>query len=292
MRVALIDPFAGVAGDMLTGALLHAGAPIEALKKALEGYPVSVKRVQRCGIASVKFVVEASEETAHRGLGDVLEILRGMKLPERARERATAAFTLLAEAEAGVHGVDVEQVHFHEVGAVDSICDIVGAAVALDALSVERLYCRPLPLSHGSVETAHGRLPLPAPATLALMKGLATRDTDLEGELVTPTGAAMIAAWAEREALPALQPESIGYGAGDRDPEGHPNVCRVIVGEAAPEAGDLWELVCEVDDATPQVLGHLLLRLMESGALDANLQPLVMKKDRPGTRVAALARAE
>jgi uncharacterized protein (TIGR00299 family) protein len=292
MKVALIDPFAGIAGDMLTGALIHAGAPLEAVQAALEGYPVSLSEVQRCGIASAKFTVEATEETTHRGLRDVLEILSGMKLSDRARERATGAFTLLAEAEAGVHGVDVERVHFHEVGAVDSICDIVGAAVALDALQVERLYCRPLPLSRGSVETAHGRLPLPAPAALALMRGLPTRETDLDGELVTPTGAAMVAAWGERDAVPALRPESIGYGAGDRDSDRFPNVCRVIVGEALPGAGDLWELVCEVDDATPQVLGHVLSRLMESGALDASLQPLLMKKDRPGTRVSALARAE
>ncbi|MHC4340178.1 MAG: nickel pincer cofactor biosynthesis protein LarC [Planctomycetota bacterium] len=292
MKVALIDPFAGIAGDMLAGALIHAGAPFEAIRAALEGYRVSFKEVQRGGIASAKFVVEATEETTHRGLGDVLEILRGMKLSDRARERAAAAFTRLAEAEARVHGVDVNQVHFHEVGAVDSICDIVGAAVALDALQVDRLYCRALPLSRGSVETAHGRLPLPAPATLELTRGLPTRETDLEGELVTPTGAAMVAAWAERGAVPGMRPESIGYGAGDRDPEGFPNVCRVIVGEAQEGDGGLWELVCEVDDATPQVLGHLLSRLMESGALDASLQPLVMKKNRPGTRVAALARAE
>jgi uncharacterized protein (TIGR00299 family) protein len=297
MRIALIDPFAGIAGDMLTGALLHAGAPFKAVRSALEGLPVkgfkvSAKKVRRCGIAAKKFVVRAEEKRHRRGLPQVLRILKGAKLGGAVRDRAAEAFTLLAGAEARVHGVPVDEVHFHEVGALDSICDIVGAAAALDALGIERLFCRPLPLSRGSVETAHGRLPVPAPAALELMKGLKTVESGLEGELVTPTGAAMVAAWADGDEPPLLVPRAIGYGAGDRDPEGYPNVCRVIVGDAAGPGGPLTELVCEVDDATPQVLGHLLGRLIEAGALDASLQPLVMKKDRPGTRILALVRPE
>jgi hypothetical protein len=203
------------------------------------------------------------------------------------------AFARLAEAEAGVHGVPVAKVHFHEVGAVDAICDIAGCALAVDALGIERLYCRPLPLSTGSVATEHGRLPLPAPATAELLKGRLTYESGLEGELVTPTGAALVAAWAEPGPPPAFVPISIGYGAGDRDPRGYPNVCRVLVGEASgAEPGVLLELVADIDDATPQLLGHLLGVLLDAGALDATLQPLVMKKGRPGTRVTVLARAE
>jgi uncharacterized protein (TIGR00299 family) protein len=293
MKIALIEPFAGIAGDMLTGALLHAGAPLRAVRAALKGFRVATRNVLRGGIAAKKFVVSSREASHHRGLNEILALLKKIDLAEGARDRAAEAFRLLAEAEARIHRVPVDEVRFHEVGAVDSICDIVGAATALDALGIEQVYCRALPLSTGSVNAAHGRLPLPAPATLELIRGLETYDSGLEGELVTPTGAAMVAAWAKRGAPPPFSPQSIGYGAGDRDPEGYPNVCRVVVGETlAAKAGGLFQLVCDVDDATAQVLGNLLDRLLEAGALDATLQPLVMKKNRPGTRVTVLARTE
>jgi uncharacterized protein (TIGR00299 family) protein len=296
MRVALLDPFAGVAGDMFVGALVSAGAPFRAVREGLKSLrlPCSVTcgTVERGGLRGRKFRVAHRQQHAHRGLREILAILRRGRLPARALDLATAAFTRLAEAEARVHGVRVARVHFHEVGAIDAICDVAGAALAMDALGIEKLWSRPLPLSTGFVTMEHGRLPVPAPATLELMRGRAVYDSGLTGELVTPTGAALVAAWAETTDPPAFAPSSIGYGAGDRDPREYGNLCRIVVGETAARAGELVELVCDVDDATPQVLSHLLAALLERGALDATLQPVVMKKGRPGTRVGVLARAE
>jgi len=295
MRIALIDPFAGISGDMTVGALLHAGAPFAALSRGLKslplkGFTVASSLVTRCGIAARKFHVRQREDHHHRRLPTILRLIAKGKLSKQTRERASAAFRLLGKAESVIHGAAAD--HLHEVGAIDSICDIVGAALALEQLGIERVYCRPLPLSIGSVDTAHGRLPLPAPATMELLKGRPTFESGLSGELITPTGAAIVAAWAEAGAAPPFVPEAIGYGAGERDPDGYPNVCRITVGSASQGGpGALFELVCDVDDATPQLLGHLLGRLLDRGALDATLQPLVMKKDRPGTRVTALVPA-
>jgi len=298
MKIALVDPFAGIAGDMFVGALLHAGAPFDHLSAALRGldlsgFEVDCTDVMRAGVAAKKFHVRHGEDHHHRGLTTILDLIARAALPDAVKARASGAFRRLGAAEAKIHGVSVDEVHFHEVGAVDAICDIVGAAVCLDALGIEEIYARPLPLSTGTVDAAHGRMPVPAPATLELMRGRPTFDSGLEGELVTPTGAALVAAWAEAGAPPPFLPVAIGYGAGDRDPKGYPNVCRVTLGEASAEAaGPLCELVCDVDDATPQVLGHLLGRLLEAGALDATLHGVQMKKGRPGTRVTALTRAE
>jgi uncharacterized protein (TIGR00299 family) protein len=296
MKVALLEPFAGVAGDMFVGAMVGAGAPFRAVQQGLKSLrlPVSVScgTVERGGLRGRKFRVKFKESRSHRGLKEIVAILRRGRLPLRARALAEAAFTRLAEAEARVHGVPVAKVHFHEVGALDAICDIAGAALAMDALGIEKLWSRPLPLSTGFVTMEHGRLPVPAPATLELMRGRAVYDSGLTGELVTPTGAALVAAWAETTEPPAFVPSSVGYGAGDRDPHEYGNLCRIVVGETSARAGELIELVCDVDDATPQVLSHLLAALLEAGALDATLQPVVMKKGRPGTRVGALARAE
>ena len=292
-RVALIEPFSGIAGDMFVGALLHAGAPFESIRDGLAAldladYAVDRQAVMRCGISAEKFDVRHGEDHHHRGLTTILRTIEKASLPERVAARASAVFRVLGEAEAKIHGVSVDAVHFHEVGAVDAICDIVGAALALEALGIDTLHCRPLPLSTGSVDAAHGRIPVPAPATLELLRGWPVFDSGLEGELVTPTGAALVAALCEEGPPPAFVPAAIGYGAGTRDPEGYPNVCRVTVGELRDTTSGLWELVCDVDDATPQVLGHLLGRLLEVGALDATLGPVVMKKNRPGTRVTAL----
>lgn len=296
MRIALLDPFAGVAGDMLVGALLDAGASFAAVSRAVaalgvRGVRLSRRRVDRAGLRATKFSVRhAPREHAHRGLREVLRLLR--KLPASVRERSERAFRALAAAEAEVHGCDVNDVRFHEVGAVDSIGDVVGAAAAIEDLGVEALYCGPLPWSRGVVRTEHGPMPLPAPATAKLLRGWPVRDSGFEDELVTPTGAACVAAWARPAPAPAFVPLASGYGAGDRDPDAYPNVCRVTLGDlVSPRPGALVELVCDVDDATPQSLAHLLDRLLAEGALDATLQPVVMKKGRLGTRVAALAEA-
>ena len=297
MRVALLEPFAGVAGDMFVGACLHAGASLKGLREALaglplEGFSVSARKVVRCGVTARKFTVRHKEHHPHRTWRTIRALLKKAKLAKAVRDRATEAFRLLAEAEARVHGVPVDSIHFHEVGAVDAVCDIVGAAFCIEDLGVEALHTRPLPLSTGFVEAAHGRIPVPAPATMELLQGLPVVDSGLKGELVTPTGAALVKAWASPAPAPPFTADALGYGAGDRDPEGYPNVCRLVVGETTGASGGLSELVCDVDDATPQVLGHLLARLLEAGARDATLQAVSMKKDRPGTRVTALARAE
>ena len=296
MRVALIEPFAGIAGDMFVGALVGAGAPFRRVQDGIKSLrlecSVTCGTVERGGLRGRKFRVKFKEQHVHRGLKEILAILRGGKLPPRALDLAERAFARLAEAEAKVHGIPARKVHFHEVGAIDAICDIAGAALALDALGVEKLWCRALPLSSGFVVMEHGRLPVPAPATLELMRGRAVYDSGLTGELVTPTGAALVAAWAETSAPPAFVPSSIGYGAGDRDPHNYPNLLRIVVGETTARSGEIFELVCDVDDATPQVLGHLLATLLDAHALDATLQSVVMKKGRPGTRVTVLARAE
>jgi len=292
MRIALLDPFAGVAGDMFVGALLDAGAPFRSVRDGLAGIAkVSQRRVDRAGIAARKFRVAAAPEEHHRGLKEIGRIIRGAGQPKAVRDRALAAFTRLAEAEAKVHGIDVNKVHFHEVGARDAIADILGAAIAFEELGIERLHARPLPMFFGMVDTAHGRLPLPAPATMELMRGWPVFESGREGELVTPTGAALVTAWATPEPPPPFVPEAIGYGAGDRNPERTPNVCRLTVGETCAATGALWQLECDVDDATPQVLGHLLGILLDAGAIDATLGAVQMKKNRPGTRVTVLARA-
>jgi len=280
---------------MFVGALLHLGAPFRPVREALahlEGVRLSHRLVARGGLRAKKFTVRRPARDRHRGLAAVMRLVRAAELAAPVRRRAEAVFVRLAQAEAKVHGIAVEQVHFHEVGALDAICDVVAAAVCLGELGVETLYCRPLPLGSGKVQAAHGLLPLPAPATLELLAGRPVFESGLKGELVTPTGAAMVAAWCKVGPVPAFTPSAIGYGAGDRDPEGYANVCRVILGESAGHGGRLLELVCDLDDATPQVLGHLLGRLLEAGALDAVLQPLVMKKGRPGTRVCVLAQSE
>jgi uncharacterized protein (TIGR00299 family) protein len=295
MRLALLEPFAGVAGDMFVGALIHAGASIDTVRDGLAGIGVDVRcePALRGGVAARHFeVLTREEDPPRRTLADILELLEGSDLDRAVVRRARTAFDHLARAEAKIHGISKEEVHFHEVGALDSIADVVGAALAFEDLRLEAMFCRALPLSVGTIETAHGILPVPAPAALELIRGRPTVESGLEGELITPTGAALVSAWAELGPPPSLVPEAIGYGAGTRDPEGYPNVCRVTVGDGSGmEIGDLYELVCDVDDADAQLLGHLLVRVQESGALDAGLLPLQMKKGRPGTRVTALVRA-
>jgi uncharacterized protein (TIGR00299 family) protein len=296
MRVAVLDPFAGVAGDMFVGALIDAGASFRAVKEGvdaleLDGCKLSQRKVLRCGITARKFNVRHREGHHHRGMREIRRILKAAPVAPSVRKRALGVFTRLGEAEAKVHGVELSKVHFHEVGAVDAIADILGASIAFEHLGIEQLHTRALPLFFGMVQAAHGRIPLPAPATMELMRGWPVFDSGMEGELVTPTGAALVTTWAERDPIPRFVPDAIGYGAGDRDPDGHPNVCRITIGEtvSSPADGAILQLECDVDDVSPQVLGHLVGRLLEAGALDATLGAVIMKKGRPGTRVTVLA---
>jgi uncharacterized protein (TIGR00299 family) protein len=284
---------------MFVAAFLDAGLPFEVLKEGLgtlplSGYEIFKKSVVKNHVSATSFVVEVIErQHAHRRLPDVRSIVEGGELPARVAESAMKTFRVLAEAEGEVHGMDPEQVTFHEVGAVDSIVDIVAASIALDSMGIGKMYVGPLPAGRGSVETAHGRLPVPAPATALLLKGFEVLLTGIEGELVTPTGAAIIQAHGTPLAgrAPAMRVESLGAGAGTREFEELPNIARVFIGEERDEAGsarpvDVIETT--VDDTSPETLGYLIGRLLDAGAYDAFLTPVTMKKSRPGVLLTVL----
>jgi uncharacterized protein (TIGR00299 family) protein len=310
-KLAYIDCFSGVSGDMLLGALLHAGAPLDDLRAGLArlpltGYTLEAEEIEDHGIRGIRAHVRIDgEEHAHRRLADITALIEAASLPARARERALAIFQRLANAEAAVHGVTPEEITFHEVGAVDSIVDIVGVALGLEALDISDLYCSELPLTSGRVSSAHGPLPVPAPATLELLKGTDAvwRPLDAQGELVTPTGAAVVAALARFE-RPTLRATATGYGFGTRALP-WANCARLVVGEApaattarTPEgAGERAGLIRDtivviesnIDNMTGEALGWLLERLLAEGALDVNYAPLQMKKHRPGALLTVLA---
>ncbi len=298
-KVLFVDArVSGVAGDMLVAALLDLGVPLGVMEAAIAPLPIGEVRLEwanteRSGIRASRFVVHGPEASEERSWAMIRELLGG--LDEAVRERALAAFERLAEAEAEVHGVSVESVVFHEVGAVDSIVDIVAASAALDYLGAT-VIVSPLPMGSGVVQARHGPLPLPAPATVACLRGVPTFDGGVDQELVTPTGAALVASAAERfERWPAMRPERVGWGAGSRELADRPNVVRVVLGEAEAGAESLVVLEANVDDMSPEIAAHVVERLMGEGALDAWLAPIVMKKGRPGVVVSALvepARAE
>ena len=296
--ICYFDAFSGISGDMTVGALIDAGASADALFEALRALGTeaqfSVERTKRAGIAASKFRVRTGgEHNKHRHLAQILEMIARAPISARAKSRAAAVFQRLGEAEARAHGIAVEKAHFHEVGAVDSICDIVGAALALDLLGVDEVYCSAINTGHGTVKTEHGVLPVPAPAAAALLEGKPIYARGPEMELTTPTGAAIAATLAcGFGLLPAMRITAIGYGAGDRDLEGQANVLRVLIGEktGAGEATLVSVIEANIDDSSPQVLGYAIERLMEAGALDASLAPLQMKKNRPGSLLRVIAR--
>ena len=295
MKIAYFDPFSGASGDMILGALVDAGVSSRVLRQELrrlriDGFSISARRVERGGLGAIKVTVRAkSGDHGHRHLADILDVLAKADLPEGDRAKASAVFQRLAEAEARVHGCGVEEIHFHEVGAVDAIVDIVGAVVGLRLLGVERVECGPIRTGTGFVECAHGRLPLPAPATAALLEGVPSIGTDVEGELTTPTGAALLTTLADAFGpRPPMSVAAVGYGAGDARRENPPNLLRVFVGEAAAEgeatatADQVVVLEANLDDLSPEIAGHVMERLFDAGVLDAFLTPIQMKKSRPG----------
>lgn len=278
---------------------MDAGADAGALTDALEslgtGAEIRVEKTARRGIAASKFQVRGGEAKSHRHLPHILRMIEGGKLTDAAKQNAVKVFQRLAQAEAKVHGIAIEKVHFHEVGAVDSICDIVGACVALDLLRVERVHSSAINVGSGTVNTEHGVLPVPAPATAELLAGKPVYARGPEVELTTPTGAAILAALAESFGpMPPIRIESTGYGAGDKDFAAHANVLRALIGESsgAAEATRVVVIEANIDDSSPQVLGYAQERLLESGALDVTLTPLLMKKNRPGTLVRVIAHPE
>jgi uncharacterized protein (TIGR00299 family) protein len=294
-----LDAFSGISGDMLVGALADAGADhaaiIDAVGSLETGAALSFEKVKRGGIAATKFHVSAAEEHSHRHLSHILGLIEKARLSDRAKQNASAIFRRLGEVEAAVHQIPVEKVHFHEVGAADSIADIVGTCVALDNLAVEAVFSSPLNLGSGTVKTEHGLLPVPAPATAALVEGKPVYARGPAFELTTPTGAAVATTLArEFGVLPPMKISRIGYGAGNRDFPEQANVLRVMVGEAsgAAEATTVAVIEANIDDLSPQVLAYAVERLFDRGALDVTLQPLEMKKGRPGTLLRVIARPE
>jgi len=300
-----VDAVAGVAGDMLLGALLDAGASLEQVRAGLgelgvDGLEVTVKRVQRHGIAAMHACVLTPPEPGHRDWAAVRALIDAARLPTRVHARAQATFRALAEAEGAIHGVSPDRVQFHEVGGVDAIADVCGVALALEDLGVERVVCSPLPMPRGLVTSAHGSLPLPAPATLQLLRGAPVHGVEENVELVTPTGAALVATLAEAfGALPPLTLAAVGYGAGTRELDCRPNVVRVLLGEASAGAAgtatgrrDAVLVECNLDDLPGELIPDALEACWAAGALDAWLTPVQMKKGRPGIVLSALARPE
>ncbi|MGA8025611.1 MAG: nickel pincer cofactor biosynthesis protein LarC [Bryobacteraceae bacterium] len=298
MKICHFDAFSGISGDMAVGALVDAGADWNALESALKslnlGATFRLEKTKRKGIAASKFSVDTLNGEKHRHLPDIEKIILDGEISETARANAIKVFRRLGEAEAKAHDISVEKVHFHEVGAVDSICDIAGACVALDLLGVEEVYSSPVNVGSGTVSTEHGVLPVPAPATADLLKNRPVYSAGPETELTTPTGAALLTLAREFGGLPAVRILSQGFGAGSKDFPTQANVLRVLIGELtrAPEATSVTVLEANLDDSTPQVLGYAMERLLEAGALDVTLTPIFMKKNRPGTLVSVVAALE
>jgi pyridinium-3,5-bisthiocarboxylic acid mononucleotide nickel chelatase len=303
MLAIYFDCFAGASGDMIIGALLDLGVELETLKEQLSGldlsdYELKSDRVTRSGIAAIKFDVEFDDaRQPARHLSDIREIINRSPLTGLTKSRAHRVFERLAEAEARVHATTPDRVHFHEVGAIDSIIDVVGAMIGFEMLGIEHFIASPLRVGHGFVRAEHGLLPVPAPATAELLKGVPVYGGDLEGEFVTPTGAAIITTLCQDYArLPSIAIARAGYGAGARDPHGFPNALRLIAGEVEREQSksDDTVLVVEtnIDDMSPQVYGVVMERLFETGALDVFLTPAQMKKDRPGVMITVLCKPE
>jgi hypothetical protein len=299
MRVAYLDCLSGISGDMTLGALVDAGVDLAALNAAVEslglpGCRLVAREVKKHGFRATQVTVEYEPEHAHRHLADILPMIDAGRLTARQKDLARRIFTRLAEAEAKVHGTTIEKVHFHEVGAADSIADVVGAAVGWDLLGVDRIVASPIPTGTGKIKIAHGLTSVPAPATAELLQGVPLAESSVSCELTTPTGAAIVTTLADAFGpLPSMTIAGIGYGAGSRDLEEQPNVLRLLVGEAsqAARAEQVWVLETNLDDVTGELIGYCTTRLWEAGALDVSTTAIQMKKNRPGVKLSVLCRA-
>ncbi len=298
-RLAYLDCVGGLAGDMLLAALLDAGAELEALQRVpvalgLVGVEIDVERVERQGIGALHLRIDAQDDHEHRDYRTIRSLVEGADLPDRARTRALAAFARLAEVEGGIHGVPPDDVHFHELGSLDTLVDVCGAFVLLDELAVERVVSSPLPFARGLTRAAHGTLPLPAPATLGLLEGAALVGVDTEAELVTPTGAVIAASVVDEwGALPPLTLDAVGYGAGTKELADRPNVVRVVLGtESSRPTGRVVLLETNLDDFPPELVPDAVERCFDAGALDVWTCPAQMKKGRPGFVLSVLARPD
>jgi uncharacterized protein (TIGR00299 family) protein len=300
MKIAYFDCIAGASGDMILAALLDAGLALESLQQMLDalGLPeaeLRASRVQKNGFGATKLDVIVADDVHERHLADIEEVVRQSELPPAIKDKAITTFRRLGQVEAGIHGTSLDKVHLHELGGVDTIVDVVGAYWALEALGIERVYSSPLPLGRGFVRGAHGRIPLPAPATVALLNGVPVVGSALDIELVTPTGAVLLTSLSESFGpIPAMTLSSVGYGAGTRDLP-IPNLLRVMIGEIDAQPGTptretLVKLETNVDDLNPEIYDHVMARLFEAGALDAFLCPVQMKKNRPAAWLHVLCR--
>ncbi len=296
-RMLLFDAFAGISGDMMLGALVDLGLPADWLRAfvarlELGDVTVHIGRANRRGIDCGRVHFTLPHEHAHRHLRHVLEIIDGCDAPERAKERARDAFRRIAVAEAAVHGTSIEKVHFHEVGALDAILDVLCTMAGVEALGFESFVTRPVAVGSGWVDIAHGRFPVPAPATLRILEGIPIRGMELDGECTTPTGAAIVATLTAGRVAPAeLTPAATGFGAGTRDPETHPNCLRLVACSSRAAADALVLLQADVDDLAPEYAAPAQDAILEAGARDVVFLPLAMKKGRPGLRLEALTDA-
>ena len=302
MKAAYFDCFSGISGDMTLGALVDAGCSLDALRDKLQqlpvpGWEISSEKVWKNGMAATCVRVKTQDTLKHRSLTTTLEILEKSGLESRVKVRASSIFRELGEAEAAVHDVPIEKIHFHEVGAVDAIVDIVGACIGFEELGFERFACSALNVGGGTAKMAHGVLPVPAPATARLLMGKPTYSNGVQRELVTPTGAAIVATLCDSFGpQPAMKVSAIGYGAGTADLEAQPNVLRILAGEMSPSVdshgGTIRVLEANLDDMNPQIFGYLLEKALAAGALDVFGTPVHMKKSRPGTLVTILCKPE
>jgi len=313
-RLLYFDCFSGISGDMVLGAMLDAGLPFESLKNALgslavSGYDVQAKRVVRAGVSATKFVVDEQVPAGghpHRHLSGIFKLVDQSALSPSGKDRAKGLFQRLAQAESEIHAMPIEKVHLHEVGALDSIIDIVGAVHALEWCGADRIVSSPLNVGGGTVKSAHGTIPVPAPATVKLLGDAPIYSGEVQKELVTPTGALIVSSYATSFGpVPAMSVEHVGYGAGDNDFPESPNVLRVMIGrESPPEGGHYQEKVvsgfsrtdqrvvvveCEIDDMNPQIFGVVMEKLYAAGALEVFYIPVQMKKNRPGTLLTVIA---
>jgi uncharacterized protein (TIGR00299 family) protein len=295
--LAYFDCFSGISGDMTLAAMIDAGLDTDFLTNQLsmlhlDGWSLKVDRSSRHGLSGVRCDVEVTEHQPHRNYKHIRAMIGESGIQERAKNRALDIFDVIAEAEARIHGAEKDHVHFHEIGAVDSIIDIVGTAVGFEALGIERMICSPVPVNRGFVKTAHGMLPTPAPATLEILKNVPVKGVEASIELVTPTGAAIAKTLAsEFGPYPSFVPQSIGYGLGRSDPHEFPNALRITIGhesEAAVGRDHVGVLECQIDDLDPRVLGAMMDLLLARGALDVTFSSVHMKKNRPGTAITVI----
>lgn len=298
MRIAYLDCASGISGDMTLGALVDAGADLAAINAGIQTLGLNARlvasEVKKKGFRATQITVEHEPEHKHRHLHHIDAMIDGSSITGRQKELAKRIFRRLGEAEAKVHGTTIEKVHFHEVGAVDSIADIVGSAIGWDLLGIERVVCSPVPTGSGFVEIAHGRCSIPAPATAELLTGVPLANSSVQSELTTPTGAAIVAALSQSFGpVPSMKIERIGYGAGQRDLEEQPNILRLLVGESTTPGGgeEVWMLETNLDDISGELIGHTLAKLWQAGALDVYTTPIQMKKNRPGVIVSVMCDA-